>query len=169
MCTCTSCEYTDSFHGWKLEGDRQVPDPEKGGFERWPRGEPAWQRSSDRAYAAHARHVWAGAYKTIAFTPGQAPRFPAWTTSKALGDGGEHRKYPSPWGDDVEKTTAEYVAEFVKENGYVTEEKLEAQRRYRDMVKREERAARKREQATAPLIALAQQLRAQRRAERTAA
>lgn len=155
MCSCTSCEYTDSFQ-FK-------------GFAEWPKGEPAGQRASERLYATHARYVWAGAYKSIAFTPGQAPRFPAWTTSKALGDGGEHRKYPSYWGEDVEKTTAEYVSDFIKENGYVTEEKLEAQRRYRDMVKREERAALKREHVRAPLIALAQQLRAQRRAERRAA
>lgn len=62
MCTCTSCEYTDSFH------DK--------GFEAWPKGDPAGERASNRVYAAHVAHVWSGSYKTIAFTPGQAPAAP---------------------------------------------------------------------------------------------
>lgn len=65
MCTCASCEYTDSFAGK--------------GFAEWPRGEPAGPRASDRAYAAHVAHAWSGAYRRVPFTPGQpaiAPRLP---------------------------------------------------------------------------------------------
>ena len=145
MCTCTSCEYTDKYA--------------KSGFAEWPRGEPAGKAHHDRAYAAHVRHVWAGAYKTVQFTTGQAPRYPAWTTSKALGDGGEHRKYPSAWGDDREKTTAEYLAEFIQKNGYLTEEELAKRAEYAAMVKREEMATRRRQKPVPPLLALARELR----------
>jgi hypothetical protein len=60
MCTCASCKYTDSFHGWKAEGEKLVPDPEKGGFDRWPKGDPAGKRASNAAYAAHVSHLWKG-------------------------------------------------------------------------------------------------------------
>ena len=135
MCTCASCEYTDSFN--------------VKGFAAWPRGEPAGEYSSNRAYAAHARHVWAGAYKTIAFTRGQAPRYPSWTTSKALGDGGEHRKYPRLYDaqKEHELTTSEYVEEFIRSNEYLTEDKIAKRAAYAAMVK-EEQAARKREKAS---------------------
>lgn len=45
MCTCASCEYTDSFAGK--------------GFAAWPRGDPAGPRSSAAAYSAHATHCGA--------------------------------------------------------------------------------------------------------------
>lgn len=63
MCTCASCDYTDRFHGWKTEGGRLVPDPDRGGFERWPRGEPAGKRASESAYASHVRHSFFGIRK----------------------------------------------------------------------------------------------------------
>jgi hypothetical protein len=68
MCTCASCEYTDSFSGFGLNAA-------KGGFKNWPRGEPAGQRSSESAYRTHVAHSWAGVSKTVQFTPGQAPHF----------------------------------------------------------------------------------------------
>lgn len=79
MCTCASCSYTDSFSGfaWDDAGEKLLPvvRDKRGGFDTWPRGEPAGKRSSDAAYAAHVAHAWSGAYKSVAFTPGQAPRF----------------------------------------------------------------------------------------------
>lgn len=42
MCTCASCEYTDSFAGKS--------------FAEWPRGEPAGPRRSTADYAAHVRY-----------------------------------------------------------------------------------------------------------------
>lgn len=49
MCDCASCSYTDSFR------DK--------GFAEWPRGEPAGQKASERAYTAHVRHSFFGARK----------------------------------------------------------------------------------------------------------
>lgn len=64
MCSCTSCEYTDSFA--------------KKGFDAWPRGEPAGSRRSAADYNAHVAHVWVDVQRSkIAFTPGQAPIFPS--------------------------------------------------------------------------------------------
>lgn len=57
MCSCASCEHTDSFR------DK--------GFAAWPRGEPAGKRASERAYAAHVAHARLGASSSIAFSPGQ--------------------------------------------------------------------------------------------------
>ena len=53
MCTCTSCKYTDSFSGWP----NVEPGDNKGGFENWPRGDPAGKRLSDAAYRSHVAHA----------------------------------------------------------------------------------------------------------------
>jgi hypothetical protein len=78
MCTCASCEYTDGFSGWRKERDRQggfIPDLEHGGFDRWPRGNPAGPRKSKADYAAHVAHLWEGVYRNVPFTPGQPQKF----------------------------------------------------------------------------------------------
>jgi len=106
MCTCASCKYTDSF---------------KEGFATWPRGEPAGKRSSESAYATHVRHYQAGAYKHVAFTPGQAPRYPSTGTRQA--DSGAYRQYPS---FHEEQGQAVYIAEFIKKNGYKRQEPVKA-------------------------------------------
>jgi hypothetical protein len=63
MCTCASCEYTDSFA--------------QKGFDAWPRGEPAGSRRSAADYNAHIAHLWEGVQRrAIAFKPGQPPIFP---------------------------------------------------------------------------------------------
>src|SRR4051812_39712160 len=108
MCDCKSCSFTDSFASK--------------GFAAWPRGEPAGKAASERSYAAHVRHAWSGAYKTIAFKPGQPPRYP-FAGTRPL-DPGEDRKYPKwDWAEGKGETAA-YVAAFISQNNYVTQEKI---------------------------------------------
>jgi hypothetical protein len=76
MCSCTSCYETDIYGGLPSLFGWQHKNPHPSGFTTWPRGEPAGQRSSESAYRAHVAHSRAGVSKTIAFTPGQAQRFP---------------------------------------------------------------------------------------------
>ena len=49
MCTCTSCEYTDS-----------PPNGATQGFAGWPRGNPTGPRRAQAEYAAHVAHskIW---------------------------------------------------------------------------------------------------------------
>lgn len=74
MCTCASCEYTDSFAGKS--------------FAEWPRGNPAG-RTSASDYSAHA----AFSKKTFRHEPGKYP-FSAgkWTEEEKLAD--YYRKIP---------------------------------------------------------------------------
>lgn len=76
MCTCTSCKATDALSGWKEVNGRTVPDPKCGGFDRWPRGNPAGPRASAASYAAHVAHGKAGLAAGWAFHPGAAPHYP---------------------------------------------------------------------------------------------
>lgn len=101
MCTCASCEYTDSFS--------------KSGFDKWPRGEPAGAKSSAAAYTAHASHAWAGVSKSVQFKPGQAPRYPAWCSGNApiqpnataiRWNTGRGHKYVAPVEKPAEMSTA---------------------------------------------------------------
>ena len=74
MCSCTSCKYTDAYTGftWEKDGDgfKRVPKYDcKGGFENWPRGEPAGALSSARAYNAHVAHSRFGAKAKVDFGP----------------------------------------------------------------------------------------------------
>lgn len=65
MCTCASCSYTDSFSGWVAgEQGELLPDPNRGGFDRWPKGEPAGRRASAASYNAHVSHLWKGVSRT---------------------------------------------------------------------------------------------------------
>lgn len=72
MCTCASCIETDRFSGTP---DLFGKERGLGVFAAWPRGNPAGKRGSESDYAAHVRHAWHGALKTVPFKPGQAPVF----------------------------------------------------------------------------------------------
>jgi hypothetical protein len=91
MCQCQSCEYTDSFHGWKWDeqAQKQIPAVHdgRGGFDTWPRGEPAGSVASARAYAAHQRACPPIAKPWVFVPPKndkppitdyQGPRMPQW-------------------------------------------------------------------------------------------
>jgi hypothetical protein len=106
MCTCASCSYTDKYAGK--------------GFAEWPRGEPAGPRASAAAYAAHVAHLWKGVpRKSTAFTPGQAPQYPSWCSTKAMAPA--VLKIPDPC-----ESLAEYVADFDKLNGLKRQEPAKA-------------------------------------------
>ena len=74
MCTCTSCKATDALAGWKEVDGRNVPDPKAGGFDRWPKGDPAGPRASAAAYAAHVAHGKAGLAAGWAFWQWRMPQ-----------------------------------------------------------------------------------------------
>jgi hypothetical protein len=106
MCTCANCKYTDGFSGK--------------GFAEWPRGEPAGPRASAAAYAAHVSHLWKGVpRKAIAFTPGQAPQYPSWCSTKSMAPA----VLKIPEGCE---SLAEYVADFDKLNGLKRQEPVKA-------------------------------------------
>jgi hypothetical protein len=78
MCNCASCEYTDSFSGWifDAEQDKHVPDPSKGGFASWPKGEPKGAVTSAAEYRKHAAHCGAnGLPKPYTFKAPDAVNF----------------------------------------------------------------------------------------------
>jgi hypothetical protein len=145
MCTCASCKHTDSFA--------------KAGFAEWPRGAPAGPRRSAADYSAHVRHgqQWGRGYDgtmhepkectaTLAYYQGSraAPerlKIPEGRWQQGHGYHDERKWIEAP------TTMREYVAEFERLNG-LTHAPVE--------------------KPTAPLIARAQLLRAEARAERKA-
>lgn len=103
MCTCTSCSTTDALAGWKEVRGRRVADPKSGGWENWPRGNPAGRRAAAE-YAAHVSHGRSGIAHGWRFEPGAPAAFPAWTR------GAPRLPYPSA-------LVAEFIAGSYKKTG----------------------------------------------------
>lgn len=101
MCTCASCEYTDTR-------------------KEWPSGPPMGKRASDAAYAAHVRHgkQWGLSSKGKLQQPEFSPGY--FTRSVHAETGGVRYTRPAtryPGSDDADAGMTAYIAAFERLNG----------------------------------------------------
>jgi hypothetical protein len=101
MCQCPSCEYTDGFSGK--------------GFAEWPEREPVSQRKANATYAAHV--AFGKRTKDREFTDAELRFVPGFAPKVASGTGMYAPKLEIP--DAIERTMAEYIAEFDRLNKLV--------------------------------------------------
>lgn len=112
MCTCASCEYTNSR-------------------KEWPSGAPMGKRASDAAYAAHVRHgkAWGRSPSgNMHHAPEFSPAF--WSRSPDAGTGGTQYTRPAkcfPGEADAKAGIAAYIAAFESRNGLKKTGQAEAQ------------------------------------------